>query len=120
MDSHGLESHSRVFFLLCTQSMAGYADALGAKARNGYSAFLRQDFIGADYGLLDCATALPLPDYFTALLFARLMGPRALDVRATRTSGIGARGSSETASAPLSVAAMACSSRPRDWESMLL
>ena len=85
--------------------MAGYADALGAKARNGYSAFVRQDLIGADYGLLDCATALPLPDYFTALLFARLMGPRALDVRATRTSGIGARRSSETANAPFSVAA---------------
>ena len=50
--------------------MAGYADALGAKARNGYSAFVRQDLIGADYGLLDCATALPLPDYFTALLFS--------------------------------------------------
>ena len=65
--------------------MAGlwYADALGAKARNGYSAFCRQDLIGADYGLLDCSTGLPLPDFFTGLLFARLMGPRVLGVRAT-------------------------------------
>ena len=62
-----------------------YSDALASKARNGYSAFCRQDLIGADYGLLDCATGLPLPDYFTGLLFARLMGPRVLDVRATRT-----------------------------------
>ena len=51
-----------------------FSDALAAAARNGYGAFCRQDLIGADYGLLDCSTGSPLPDYYTALLFAKLMG----------------------------------------------
>ena len=33
-----------------------FADALGAKAAAGYAGFCRQDYIGADYGLLDCST----------------------------------------------------------------
>ena len=51
-----------------------YADALGSKAAAGYQVFARQDFVGIDYGILDCATHDPLPDYWTALLFHRLMG----------------------------------------------
>merc|ERR1711871_744186 len=55
-----------------------YMDALGAKARHGYGAFCRQDLIGADYGLADCSTGTALPDFWAALLFARLMGPTVL------------------------------------------
>ena len=55
-----------------------FADALGAKAAAGYAGFCRQDLIGADYGLLDCATGVPLPDYYIALAFAQLMGRGAL------------------------------------------
>lgn len=42
-----------------------YLDALGTKAANGYKAFCRQDYIGGDYGLLDCRTQVPTPDYYT-------------------------------------------------------
>ena len=47
-----------------------YADALGAKAAHGYSGFARQDFIGIDYGLLDCPTVglLVCPVPFTVLI----------------------------------------------------
>lgn len=52
-----------------------YADALGAKAAAGYAGFCRQDYIGADYGLLDCSTGTPLPDFYTALVWTHVMGP---------------------------------------------
>ena len=51
-----------------------YADALAAKAAAGYEGFCRQDLIGADYGLLDCSTGAPLPDFYVALAFSQLMG----------------------------------------------
>ena len=64
-----------------------YADAMGSKAANGYDSFCRQDLIGADYGLLDCATAEPLPDYYTALLWAKTMGRTAFAVDAAGGGG---------------------------------
>ena len=35
-----------------------------------------QDFIGADYGLMDCSTGAPLPDYWAGLVWATTMGER--------------------------------------------
>jgi hypothetical protein len=64
-----------------------YADALASKARHGYSGFCRQDYIGADYGLVDCLTGTPLPDFYTALLWTHTMGPVALEVQLTDPSG---------------------------------
>ena len=58
-----------------------YADALAAMAFNGYTGFCRQDFIGADYGMSDCATGKPLPDYWTALAFGKTMGPKVLETQ---------------------------------------
>lgn len=55
-----------------------YLHNLGSKALNGYSVMCRQDFIGIDYGLLDCASHLPNPDFYTALLWKRLLGNRVL------------------------------------------
>eukprot|EP00656_Telonema_subtile_P048834 TRINITY_DN5925_c0_g1_i4.p1 TRINITY_DN5925_c0_g1~~TRINITY_DN5925_c0_g1_i4.p1 ORF type:complete len:543 (-),score=115.86 TRINITY_DN5925_c0_g1_i4:109-1737(-) len=55
-----------------------YADAMALKAVHGYGAFCRQDYIGADYGLVDCSTGAPLPDFWTAILFGQLMGPAVL------------------------------------------
>lgn len=55
-----------------------YADTLGTKAAHGYSGFCRQDFIGADYGMLDCSTGSPLPDYFLAVVYEKTMGKRVL------------------------------------------
>ena len=60
-----------------------YADNLAAMAKNGYSGLCRQDYIGADYGMLDCISGAPLPDYYTALLWARTMGPTVLSSKAT-------------------------------------
>ena len=51
-----------------------YLDSMGAKAAHGYSVFCRQDFVGIDYGMLDCSTYAPLPDYFSGILWSRLMG----------------------------------------------
>ena len=47
---------------------------MAAKAANGYSAFCRQDFVGIDYAMLDCATNDPLPDYYSGVLWSKLMG----------------------------------------------
>eukprot|EP00908_Phaeocystis_cordata_P017605 Transcript_28961.p1 GENE.Transcript_28961~~Transcript_28961.p1 ORF type:complete len:519 (+),score=159.28 Transcript_28961:104-1660(+) len=63
-----------------------YADALGAKARAGYAGFCRQDYIGADYGMLDCASGAPLPDYFTALAFTTTMGAIVLNASAAQAA----------------------------------
>jgi len=67
-----------------------YADALATKAKYGYQGFCRQDFIGADYGLLDCATGAPLPDFWIAVLWTRLMGETVLaaSVSSTNSSAI--------------------------------
>jgi hypothetical protein len=46
----------------------------------------RQDYIGGDYGMVDCLTGAPLPDYYTALLWTRLMGPKVLSVTATASA----------------------------------
>jgi len=51
-----------------------YLDAMGTKAANGYSVFCRQDFVGIDYGMVDCATYDPLPDYYAGILWSQLMG----------------------------------------------
>ena len=55
-----------------------YLDAMGAKAANGYSVFCRQDFIGIDYGILDCQDQTPLPDFYASLLWSKTMGSQVL------------------------------------------
>ncbi len=59
-----------------------YADAMASKARAGYAAFCRQDFIGADYGLTNFTTLAPTPDYWLLVLWQRLVGARVLAVTA--------------------------------------
>jgi hypothetical protein len=51
---------------------------MALKAKNGYAAYCRQDFLGIDYAILDCATNDPLPDYFGGVLWSRLMGTGAI------------------------------------------
>jgi hypothetical protein len=51
-----------------------YLDAMASKAKHGYSAFCRQDFVGIDYAMLDCASDDPLPDYYAGVLWSKLMG----------------------------------------------
>eukprot|EP00755_Sulcionema_specki_P016788 Sspe_Gene.62840::Locus_35575_Transcript_2_3_Confidence_0.400_Length_1766::g.62840::m.62840/K07964/HPSE; heparanase len=55
-----------------------YVDSMGSKARAGYTGYCRQDYIGADYGLLDCATGTPLPDYYAGWVWTKTMGTRVL------------------------------------------
>jgi heparanase 1 len=57
-----------------------YLDAMGQKAANGYSVFCRQDFVGIDYGMIDCSTYSPLPDYYAGILWTKLMGREVLSV----------------------------------------
>ena len=55
-----------------------YMDLMATKAAHGFHIFcrqvLQQAFIGADYGLLDCETQTPLPDYYTSRLWMHLVG----------------------------------------------
>ena len=48
-------------------------DAIGVEAAGGCSVFCRQDFIGADYGVVDCLSESPLPDSFSGILWFQLM-----------------------------------------------
>ena len=51
-----------------------YIDAMGSKAKHGYSAFCRQDFVGIDYGMIDPETNDPLPDFYAGILWSQHMG----------------------------------------------
>ena len=56
-----------------------YADAMASVAKEGYSAFCRQDFIGADYGLVNYTSFAPSPDWWELVLWQRLVGTAVLD-----------------------------------------
>lgn len=68
-----------------------YIDSMGLKAASGYDMFCRQDFVGIDYGLIDCATFNPLPDYYAGVLWGRTMGTKVLNVSSTNSSSGGVR-----------------------------
>jgi len=79
-----------------------YADALASKAKSGYQVFARQDFVGIDYGLLDCVTHDPLPDYFVAVLFHRLMGSGVLRLSPLPTVAVATRSVTEASESIIS------------------
>jgi len=54
---------------------------LGEMAKHHQSCIIRQTLIGSDYGLIDDNTMQPNPDYWTSLLWKRLMGQEVLDVQ---------------------------------------
>jgi heparanase 1 len=58
-----------------------WLDELGKVARRGQKVLVRQTLSGSNYGLLDDATLEPRPDYWTSVLYKRLMGTRVLDAR---------------------------------------
>jgi heparanase 1 len=62
-----------------------YLDALSSVAAADQKAFCRQTLIGGNYELLDKNTTEPYPDYYTALLFKRLMGQKILSVKVDST-----------------------------------
>ncbi len=56
-----------------------YADTLGRLARAGVEVMFHNTLASSEYGLLAPGTFEPRPNYWTALLWRRLMGPRVLD-----------------------------------------
>ncbi|KAM7266897.1 hypothetical protein ACFE04_009063 [Oxalis oulophora] len=56
-----------------------YLDQLGMSAQYGTSTYCRQTLIGGNYGLIDATTYKPNPDYYSALLWHRLMGKYSLN-----------------------------------------
>jgi heparanase 1 len=57
-----------------------WLDELAKIARRGEPVLVRQTLSGSDYGLLDEATLTPRPDYWTSVLWRRLVGARVLDI----------------------------------------
>ncbi|CAI0388783.1 unnamed protein product [Linum tenue] len=55
-----------------------YLDQLALAASHDTKTYCRQSLIGGNYGLLNTATFVPNPDYYSALLWHRLMGRNAL------------------------------------------
>ena len=60
-----------------------WLDQLGRIARRGQPITVRQTLLGSDYGLIDDATLEPRPDYWSAVLWQRSMGPRVLSAELT-------------------------------------
>ncbi|KAI4335931.1 hypothetical protein L6164_014526 [Bauhinia variegata] len=63
-----------------------YLDQLGMAASYNTKVYCRQTFIGGNYGLLNVTTFTPNPDYYSALLWHRLMGKSALAVTSHASS----------------------------------
>ncbi|KAK8465847.1 hypothetical protein PHAVU_009G190797 [Phaseolus vulgaris] len=57
-----------------------YLDQLGIASRYNTKVYCRQTLIGGNYGLLNTTTFTPNPDYYSALLWHRLMGKKVLTV----------------------------------------
>ncbi|KAJ4813756.1 Heparanase [Rhynchospora pubera] len=60
-----------------------YLDQLGMSAKYDTKTYCRQTLIGGNYGLLNRDTFEPNPDYYSALLWHRLMGTRVLSFNYT-------------------------------------
>ncbi|XWS17077.1 hypothetical protein CRYUN_Cryun33cG0037000 [Craigia yunnanensis] len=78
---HNLVTNSFVFSFW-------YLDQLGMASKYDTKTYCRQSLIGGNYGLLDTATFVPNPDYFSALLWHRLMGRNVLPTRFAGTKKI--------------------------------
>jgi heparanase 1 len=60
-----------------------WLDELAKVARRGEPTIVRQTLAGSSYGLVDDATLAPRPDYWTSVLWRRLVGATVLDVQPT-------------------------------------
>lgn len=65
-----------------------YLDQLGMSAVYDTKTYCRQTLIGGNYGLLNTTTFEPNPDYYSALLWHRLMGRKVLSTNFTGTKKI--------------------------------
>ncbi|KAJ9555152.1 hypothetical protein OSB04_009766 [Centaurea solstitialis] len=71
-------SNTFVFSFWYTNFSYRYLDQLGMASSYDTKTYCRQTLIGGNYGLLNTVTYVPNPDYFSALLWHRLMGRRVL------------------------------------------
>lgn len=60
-----------------------YLDQLGMSSTFDTKVYCRQSLVGGNYGLLNTTTFAPNPDYYSALLWHRLMGRGVLSVNIT-------------------------------------
>ncbi|XP_059285537.1 heparanase-like protein 3 [Lycium ferocissimum] len=65
-----------------------YLDQLGMSAAYDTKTYCRQTLIGGNYGLLNTTTFVPNPDYYSALLWHRLMGRNVLSTSFSGTKKI--------------------------------
>ncbi|KAG8060602.1 hypothetical protein GUJ93_ZPchr0002g26424 [Zizania palustris] len=65
-----------------------YLDQLGMSSKFDTKSYCRQTLIGGNYGLLNTATFEPNPDYYSALLWHRLMGTKVLSTSFNGTNKI--------------------------------
>ncbi|KAL3650685.1 hypothetical protein CASFOL_007088 [Castilleja foliolosa] len=65
-----------------------YLDQLGMSSSYDTKAYCRQSLIGGNYGFLDTNTFVPNPDYYSALLWNRLMGRNVISTRFNGTNKI--------------------------------
>lgn len=57
-----------------------YNDNMATLAQRRHKAFCRQTLVGGNYGLLNSESLRPNPDFYSALLWQRLMGTKVLNV----------------------------------------
>ena len=55
-----------------------YLNSLGGFALNGHDMFCRQTLTGGNYELINKVTNIPNPDFYSTLLFGKLMGKKVL------------------------------------------
>ncbi|XP_021741828.1 heparanase-like protein 3 [Chenopodium quinoa] len=65
-----------------------YLDQLGMSSTFDTKTYCRQTLIGGNYGLLNTTTFVPNPDYYSALLWHRLMGRNVLSTSFSGTKKI--------------------------------
>ncbi|XVF34551.1 hypothetical protein REPUB_Repub18cG0068800 [Reevesia pubescens] len=65
-----------------------YLDQLGMASKYDTKTYCRQSLVGGNYGLLSTTTFVPNPDYYSALLWHRLMGRNVLSTSFTGTKKI--------------------------------
>ncbi|XVF35627.1 hypothetical protein REPUB_Repub18cG0162400 [Reevesia pubescens] len=65
-----------------------YLDQLGMASSYDTKTYCRQTLIGGNYGLLDTSTFVPHPDYYSALLWHRLMGSKVLSTSFSGTKSL--------------------------------
>ncbi|KAL5850574.1 hypothetical protein ACOSQ4_008587 [Xanthoceras sorbifolium] len=65
-----------------------YLDQLGMASTHDTKTYCRQTLIGGNYGLLNTTTFVPNPDYYSALLWHRLMGRNVLSTSFSGTKKI--------------------------------